>query len=266
VRFYAAGMGGTRSAYSLLHQARMASFEEARLEVVKRMYRRRFGAPMDGHQTVEQLRGMEGVRVREAYAKASRDSGVPWSGRNYDRGNWATADPVNRALSCANSCLYGLCHAAILSAGYSPAIGFIHTGKQLSFVYDIADLYKVEITIPLAFRITGESPTNLERAVRQSLRDSFRASKLMQRVIPDIRAVLAENVSTEDFLGDADPALPESLWTPQAEAGIRSGEFAPDYDPFRELESSPPPHVSMSNFESAKDGQEPAVYDPFADE
>lgn len=217
VRFYAYGMGGTRSAAPLLHQARLASDEALRLEVVKRMYRMRFAEDVGSFMTVEALRGMEGVRVREAYARLSRETGVEWTGRSYDRSNWAAADPVNRALSCANSCLYGLCHAAILSTGYSPAIGFIHTGKQLSFVYDIADLYKVEVSIPLSFRIARENPPELERCVRLACRDAFRESRLIQRIVPDIRKALGDREPEEEFEPDEDPALPTDLWTPEQE-------------------------------------------------
>ena len=227
VRFYASGMGGTRSAYPLLRQARLASDPRLRLEVVKRMYRMRFQEATDEMLTVEQLRGMEGVRVREQYARISRETGVEWTGRNYDRTNWVNADPVNRALSCGNSCLYGLCHAAILATGYSPALGFIHTGKQLSFVYDVADLYKVELTIPLAFEIARENPGNLERAVRLRCRDMFRERKLLQRVVPDIKKALGgKDVEEEiDFAPDTDPALPTELWTPEweREAGGEGG-------------------------------------------
>jgi len=158
--------------------------------------------------------------VRDAYAAASREHGVPWEGRNYDRGNWGAADPVNRALSCANSCLYGICHAAILATGFSPAIGFIHTGKQLSFVYDIADLYKVELTIPLAFRAVAEEVTQLERTVRIRCRDTFRENRLLQRIVPDIRQALAvgDEVLPPDFAPDEDAAMPTDLWTPSSEA------------------------------------------------
>jgi CRISPR-associated protein Cas1 len=219
VRFYAVGVGGTRSAAPLLHQARLASNEETRLEVVKRMYRMRFSEDFDQGLSVEALRGMEGVRVREAYALWSRATGMPWSGRNYDRGNWRSADPVNRALSCANSCLYGICHAAIVATGFSPAIGFIHTGKQLSFVYDIADLYKVEVSVPLAFRIAAEAHADLERQVRLRCRDLFRETRLLQRVVPDIKKALdvPDALLADDFAPDADPALPTALWTPEAE-------------------------------------------------
>ena len=98
---------------------------------------------------------------------------------------------MNRALSAANSCLYGICHAAILSVGYSPALGFIHTGKQLSFVYDIADLFKFETVVPHAFRIASKSPPDLERQVRYACRDSFRQTHLLEHIIPTIEAILA---------------------------------------------------------------------------
>jgi len=220
VRFYAYGTGGTRSGAPLLLQARLVSDEASRMEVVRRMYRMRFTDMPDKAATVEALRGMEGIRVRQSYALASEQTGVEWNGRSYDRGNWAEADPVNRALSCANSCLYGICHAAILAAGYSPGLGFIHTGKQLSFVYDIADLYKVDVTIPVAFAAAREDPPNLERAVRLACRDRFRETKLLGRIIPDIQKALdVKEDPAADFAPDSDPALPTDLWTPASELG-----------------------------------------------
>lgn len=223
VRFYASGVGGTRGAAPLLRQARLASDEEERLKVVKRMYRMRFEEDLPEEVTVEQLRGMEGSRVRTAYARMSAETGLAWSGRSYDRGNWGAADPVNRALSAANSCMYGLCHAAILSAGYSPALGFIHTGKQLSFVYDIADLYKVDLTVPLAFRKALERPPDLERSVRLACRDIFRETRLVERIIPDIRLALGETGAEEASEFDSDEALPAELWTPSSETSQEPG-------------------------------------------
>jgi len=218
VRFYAYGTGGTRSGAPMLHQARLVSDERLRLEVVMRMYRMRFPEPVDDGLTVEQLRGMEGSRVRRAYAQASAKSGVPWTGRNYDRGDWYSADPANRALSAANACLYGICQAAILSCGYSPTLGFIHTGKHLSFVYDIADLYKVEMTVPVAFEMSKGDPKDLERRVRHRMRDTVREQRLLQRIVPDIQAALGRNVESEGpFAADDDPARPTSLWTPESQ-------------------------------------------------
>lgn len=215
IRFYACGMGGSRHSRNLLKQAGLALNDRTRLRVVVRMYCARFTEDrIDSALTLEQLRGKEGVRVRQAYANASAAYGVPWHGRNYKRKDWSAGDPVNRALSAANACLYGLVHAAILSGGYSPAIGFIHCGKQLSFVYDIADLYKCELTIPLAFEMAARHPENIERAVRQEARRRFHGAKLMKRLLTDIAGVLDISEDAPDEFAD-DPALPAQLWEPQ---------------------------------------------------
>lgn len=225
VRFYAAGLGGARHSRNLLHQARLAVNDLSRLQVVIRMYCRRFNETIDSGLSIQQLRGKEGIRVRQAYAEASKATGVPWQGRSYDRGQWNFADPVNRSLSAANSCLYGLCHAAMLSVGYSPAIGFIHTGKQLSFVYDIADLYKADLTIPLAFQIVADGATDVERRTRWACRDLFHQSGLIARILPDIRHVLdvQEAETTDEFAGDE--ALPAELWSPQGLAEMPIGRI-----------------------------------------
>lgn len=222
VRLYAQGMGETRSARNMLWQAYLCTNPTRRLAVVKRMYTMRFDEVLDPELTLEQVRGREGVRVRDAYAKASRETGLEWHGRSYRRESWKDADPVNRALSAANSCLYGVCHAAIVSAGYSPALGFIHTGKMLSFVYDIADLYKVETTIPVAFQAATDGAVDLESRVRRACRDLFHQERILQRIVPDIERALGVPDAAEhagDF--DADEALPGGLWDP--DAGLVAG-------------------------------------------
>jgi CRISP-associated protein Cas1 len=218
VRFYAQGLGGTRHSRNLIRQARLVSNPITRLQVVVRMYCLRFADKPDPGLTLQQLRGKEGIRVRQAYAEAAKAHGIDWQGRNYQRGDWNMADPVNRALSAANSCLYGLVQAAMLAAGYSPALGFIHAGKQLSFVYDVADLYKVEQMVPLAFAIAAKNPPELERQVRLACRNRFREGSLARRILPDIAHVLdipMEQVEAaeEDYADD--PALPAELWTPE---------------------------------------------------
>ena len=219
VRLYAQGMGETRTSHNLLRQAWLWADRERRLGVVRRLYQMRFSEPLEDSLTLRQIRGKEGIRVRACYAEASRASGVAWSGRSYRRDEWARADPVNRALSAANSCLYAVCHAAIVSAGYSPALGFIHTGKMLSFVYDIADLYKTEVTIPVAFKAAADGGGGIESRVRKACRDVFRKERLLQRIIPDIDLALGKDEhgtggTVMDF--DSDPALPGGLWDPEA--------------------------------------------------
>jgi len=224
VRLYAQGVGETRKGYRLIRQAEMVSDPARRMEVITRMYRFRFDEDLEPDLSLEQVRGYEGVRVRKAYAQASQQYGVPWSGRRYDRQDWSRADPINRALSAANACLNGVCHAAIVSVGYSPGLGFIHTGKQLSFVYDVADLYKTELTVPLAFRLTAESTQNLETRVRHACRDAFRQQQLLTRILPDMDKMLGVVVSIDDesYVADSDPAWAAPLSSAPVEAGMEA--------------------------------------------
>lgn len=215
VRFYAAGMGETRAARNLLLQSYLCSIPKFRVRVVRRMYEMRFGEELAPDLSIQQIRGKEGVRVRTAYQQASRATGVEWSGRSYKRDSWKDADPVNRALSAANSCLYGICQAAIVSAGFSTALGFVHTGKMLSFVYDIADLYKADITIPMAFQAVAEGEDNLESRVRHACRDEFHQEKLLPRIIPDIQESLNIPIDESDEIFDFDEAAPGDLWDPE---------------------------------------------------
>jgi CRISPR-associated protein Cas1 len=116
--------------------------------------------------------------------------GIPWSGRRYDPSEWKSADHINRSISSANACLYAVTEAAILVAGYSPAVGFLHSGKPLSFVYDIADLYKFDVSLPVAFQVVAEKEVDVEGSVRRRLRDKFSEARLMERIISDIEEVL----------------------------------------------------------------------------
>lgn len=195
VRLYAAGQPGGARADRLLYQARLALDEDARLKVVRAMYRLRFGDEPPARRSVEQLRGIEGARVRRLCQELARQHGVQWHARNYDREEWDAADLPNRCLSAATACLYGVCEAAVLAAGYAPAIGFIHSGKPLSFVYDVADVYKFDTVVPLAFavaaKLAGVPQANAEREVRLRCRDVFRQSRLLERIIPDIEQMLA---------------------------------------------------------------------------
>ena len=211
VRLYSAGQPGGARSDRLLYQASLALDETLRLKVVRKMYAVRFGEEAPARRSVEQLRGIEGVRVRRTYQLLARQFGVDWKGRDYDADSWDSADLPNRCLSAATSCLYGVTEAAVLAAGYAPAVGFIHTGKPLSFVYDIADIYKFETVVPAAFKVAASKPAgNPERAVRLACRDIFRQSKLLDRIIPDIEDILAAGeVPRPDARADAvGPALP----------------------------------------------------------
>ena len=216
VRLYASGQPGGARADKLLYQARVALDEDARLNVVREMYRRRFNEDAPSRRSIEQLRGIEGARVREIYKLIARKYGVEWKSRNYDRKQWDAADIPNRCLSSATACLYGLSEAAILAAGYAPAIGFLHRGKAQSFVYDIADIYKFDTVVPAAFETAariakgkgdGSSP---ERQVRIACRDLFRRTGVLEKIIPSIDEVLkAGGIDPPQEAPEAaDPAIP----------------------------------------------------------
>jgi CRISPR-associated protein Cas1 len=216
VRLYASGQPGGARADKLLYQARVALDENARLNVVREMYRRRFQEEAPSRRSIDQLRGIEGARVREIYKLIARKYGVEWKSRNYDRNVWDAADIPNRCLSSATACLYGLSEAAILAAGYAPAIGFLHRGKPQSFVYDIADIYKFDTVVPAAFetaariakgRGDGSSP---ERQVRIACRDLFRRTGVLEKIIPAIDEILrAGGIDPpQDAPEAADPAIP----------------------------------------------------------
>src|SRR6266567_2859284 len=233
VRVYAQGLGETRIAVRLLRQAHLHARADARMAVVLKMYEKRFGEKLANDLSIEQIRGKEGVRVRSAYASAGRETGVSWEGRNYDRGDWYAADPVNRALSAAAACLYGICHCAIISAGYSTALGFIHTGKLLSFVYDVADLYRVELTIPVAFEAAAahgrDGQLDIERQTRLRCRDIFKKHDLLDRVVRDIddlMSVESKDVERAHAYVDGPDDPPGWIWDPSAvplDGGVNHG-------------------------------------------
>ncbi len=222
VRLYSAGQPGGARADRLLWQARLALDESARLRVVRKMFELRFGQEAPARRSVKQLQGIEGARVRKQYAAFAGQYGVKWKGRRYDPKDWERGDIANQCLSAATSCLYGVTEAAILAAGYAPAIGFIHTGKPRSFVYDIADIFKFDTVVPAAFQVAKTRPARPATAVRHACRDAFRREKVLRKLIPTIEEVLSAGglprpEASDDQVG---PAIPNEEQT--GDAGHRS--------------------------------------------
>lgn len=208
VRLYASGQPGGARSDKLLYQAKLALDPELRLKVVRKMFELRFGEEAPSRRSVDQLRGIEGTRVRATYKLLAQQYNVKWNGRRYDPKDWAKGDKVNQCISAATSCLYGITEAAILAAGYAPAIGFLHTGKPLSFVYDIADILKFETVVPKAFEIAAKNPAEPDREVRLACRDIFRSARTLGKLIPMIEEVLAA--------GEIEPPLPPEDSQPPA--------------------------------------------------
>lgn len=198
VRMYAAGIGPARGANLLLRQAHLVTRPKERLRVARSMYEKRFPGEDVSEATMQQLRGREGTRIRRLYRAHSERTDVPWHGRKYVAGDaHAAGDDLNRLLSAANAALYGICHAVITGIGASPGLGFVHTGSALSFVLDIADLYKAEYTIPLAFDLVAAGLAE-ERDARVALRDRIAETRLLGRIVSDILELLATEDSTEE--------------------------------------------------------------------
>lgn len=214
VRLYSVGHPGGYRSDRLLYQASLALDPESRLKVARKMYEFRFQESVPETYTLEQLKGYEGVRVKKLYYWYADIYGIQWNGRSYNPKNWRDADVPNRCLSVATSCLYGVCEAAILAAGYSPAIGFIHCGKPLSFVYDVADLFKFETVVPAAFETASQHPVNIEREVRYACRDMFRKVRLLEKIIPMIGEMLSAG-------GSESPVSPDDGVIPPLDGGER---------------------------------------------
>ena len=126
------------------------------LEVARRMYSRRFPEAELVGKNLKQMMGMEGYRIRALYEQKGQEYGVGWKGRNYTPGKFEMSDITNQVMTSSNAALYSIISSALHSMGYSPHMGFIHSGSPLPFVYDLADLYKEYLCIDLAFSLTLE--------------------------------------------------------------------------------------------------------------
>ncbi len=184
VRYYAGGRSLSSHSRMLIRQAELVSNRKKHLDVVRTMYQMRFPDENVSKLTLQQLRGREGIRVRKLYHDYATQYDVVWNGREYRNG--LASDPINQALSAGNVCLYGLAHSVITSIGCSPGLGFVHVGHENSFVYDIADLYKAETTIPLAFEIGSAEGENVSKETRRKLREIFYEKNILKRMVKDI--------------------------------------------------------------------------------
>lgn len=154
--FYAAGFLPTADTRNLKQQIDLASDKQKSLEVARRMFARRFpDAELQG-KSLQEMMGMEGYRVRTLYQQKAEEYQVGWKGRQFTPGKFELGDVTNQVLTSTNAALYGILCSAVHSMGYSPHIGFIHSGSPLPFIYDLADLYKEELCIDLAFSLTRD--------------------------------------------------------------------------------------------------------------
>ncbi|RYM92978.1 type I-E CRISPR-associated endonuclease Cas1e [Bifidobacterium animalis] len=213
VRMYAFGKPLTHSSALLQQQARLGSNTRKRLAVARAMYQMRFPGEDVSKLTMQQLRGREGARIRKVYRAMSKETGVEWDKRTYNPQDYDDSNDINKALSAAHTCLYGIAHSVIVALGCSSGLGFVHVGHERSFVYDVADLYKAELSIPVAFRTVAKEPDDISSAVRLAMRDAVYDLSIMTRMVKDIRALLGvsynEAEESADHVGLWDERLQE---------------------------------------------------------
>ncbi|MFD3328566.1 type I-E CRISPR-associated endonuclease Cas1e [Streptomyces sp. NPDC058701] len=190
IRYYAGGRSLNRSADLLEAQATRWANRRTRLEVARAMYRLRFPDEDPSGSTRQELLGREGRRVKDCYRREALRTGVPWRGRHYVPGDFNAGDAPNQAVTAAAQCMYGIAHAVVAALGCSPGLGFVHSGHELSFVLDIADLYKTEIGIPIAFEVAAEHTDDIGSRTRRALRDRINSGRLLDRCVNDITGLL----------------------------------------------------------------------------
>ena len=182
LRFYAHGISPTHANENAKLHAELYAHPQSRAAVARRMFLLRFPDMEISTRTIQQLRGLEGERIRRLYQEFGERYGVSWKGRNFDAGNWSLADEINRAVSAANAAFYGMCAAIVCSLGFLPQLGFIHATGSLPFVYDIADIYKPVSTLPAAFEAVRQNPGMAEENVLLLLKRHIEEERLMEKI------------------------------------------------------------------------------------
>jgi CRISPR-associated protein Cas1 len=213
VRYYAHGRTLAHSARLLVAQAKLVSNQSSRLKVARAMYAMRFPDEDTTSLSMQQLRGREGARVRRIYRQHAQRTGVEWTRREYDPADFDGGTAINQALSAAHTSLYGVVHAVVVALGCSPGLGFVHTGHMRSFVYDIADLYKTQISIPIAFDIASREVADISAETRRAVRDAMRDGAFLQTCVQDIKTLLSDEDDVVEYGPEAfDEAGVVMLW------------------------------------------------------
>ncbi|MGW9117536.1 type I-E CRISPR-associated endonuclease Cas1e [Streptomyces sp. NPDC055663] len=190
VRYYAGGRALTRSSGLIEAQATAWANRRTRLDVARSMYRLRFPGEDTAGRTRQDLLGMEGRRLRDCYKRESLRTGVPWRRREYHRDDFSAGDAPNQAITAAAQCMYGVSHSVVAALGCSPGLGFVHSGHERSFVMDVADFYRTEIAIPVAFDAAAEGEEDVATRTRRMLRDHINRTGLLDRCVRDIKDLL----------------------------------------------------------------------------
>ncbi|WP_294105605.1 type I-E CRISPR-associated endonuclease Cas1e [Thiolapillus sp.] len=189
--FYAAGITPTADSRNLRRQMQLATDKKKSIEVARRMFARRLPPEELKGKSLKEMMGMEGYRMRQFYEEKAQEYGVGWKGRRYVPGKFEMGDITNQVLTSTNAALYSILCSAVHSMGYSPHIGFIHSGSPLPFIYDLADLYKEDLCVDLAFSLTLEMAGRYNRQkVSSAFRKRVIKMDILARIGPDLEEAL----------------------------------------------------------------------------
>jgi CRISPR-associated protein Cas1 len=197
--FYACGQTPTADTRNMREQMKLSVDPKKSMGVARRMFAKRFPeADLEG-KSLQEMMGMEGFRVRALYEQKGQEYGVGWKGRSFTPGKFELGDITNQVLTACNAALYGILSSAVHSMGYSPHIGFIHSGSPLPFVYDLADLYKEHLCIDLAFALTLEMAGKYNKhKVSAAFRQRVVDSDLLGKIGKDIDSMLGVKNARRD--------------------------------------------------------------------
>ncbi|MDP1559594.1 MAG: type I-E CRISPR-associated endonuclease Cas1e [Nitrosomonas sp.] len=197
--FYASGQTPTADTRNMREQIKLSADAKKSAEVARRMFAKRFPEADLVGKSLKEMMGMEGYRVRALYEQKGKEYGVGWKGRSFTPGKFELGDITNQVLTASNAALYGILSSAVHSMGYSPHIGFIHSGSPLPFVYDLADLYKEYLCIDLAFSLTLEMAGDYNKhKVSTAFRQRVIETDLLGKIGQDIEAILGVRNARRD--------------------------------------------------------------------
>lgn len=200
VRLYTAPPFGPDRSDLARRQARVWADETSRLDIARRLYAWRLGEVLP-HKDIDILRGIEGARMKASYQLVAERFGIHWHGRRYDRANPDATDLPNQAINHAATAVQGAAAIAVTACGAIPQLGFIHEDSGQSFVLDIADLFRVDTILPIAFGAVKEASSkpgqSIERVTRQRAAQELRKRKTIATMIDKIKELFQFNIGEE---------------------------------------------------------------------
>ena len=193
VRMYSAQPFGASDSRRARRQAELWNDARARLRVARRMYAWRLGEVLP-EQDIMNMRGIEGrahaeviqpagSQVRHRLARTPLRPAGPGIGRCPQPSHQSRRNGLG---GCGNHCCGG--------HGNLAAARFIHEDAAVAFCLDIADLFRTETTIPVAFEAVRQHQANeaisLERHVRRLAGRRIKETKIIPKMIDRITELI----------------------------------------------------------------------------